>query len=157
MDWEVLSAKPFCTAVIRPTRRRVSVALTPPEDEPTQFQLTPKLELNGVLAEDNAFASDVRGFATDANNGWPLDSEGNRGALGNVIYRPRSDLLLSCRIQTFAHVSPSMPVPASQTRSILPLGYCSDGWLRFAHLPRPAVHCIPEKHAVGLFILYASI
>jgi hypothetical protein len=29
-----------------------------------KFQLTPKLELNGVFAEDNAFASDVRGFAT---------------------------------------------------------------------------------------------
>ena len=35
-----------------------------------KFQLTPKLELNGVLAEDNAFASDVRGFAT-----MPITSE----------------------------------------------------------------------------------
>ncbi len=33
-----------------------------------KFQLTRKLELNGVFAEDNAFASDVRGFAIDANN-----------------------------------------------------------------------------------------
>ena len=68
-----------------------------------KFQLTPKLELNGVLAEDNAFASDVRGFATDANNAGPILGR-NRGALGNVIYRPRSDLLLSAefrRLHTF--------------------------------------------------------
>ena len=33
-----------------------------------KLQLTPKLELNGVFAEDDAFAGDVRGFAIDANN-----------------------------------------------------------------------------------------
>ncbi|MGB2606218.1 MAG: hypothetical protein WBC78_21615 [Candidatus Sulfotelmatobacter sp.] len=68
-----------------------------------KFQLTPKLELNGVFAEDNAFASDVRGFATDANNFGPILGR-NRGALGNLIYRPRSDLLLSAefrRLHTF--------------------------------------------------------
>src|SRR5580658_207690 len=68
-----------------------------------KFQLTPKLELNGVFAEDDAFASDVRGFATDANNFGPILGR-NRGALGNLIYRPRSDLLLSAefrRLHTF--------------------------------------------------------
>jgi len=68
-----------------------------------KFQLTPKLELNGVFAEDNAFASDVRGFATDANNFGPILGR-NRGALGNLVYRPRSDLLLSAefrRLHTF--------------------------------------------------------
>lgn len=68
-----------------------------------KFQLTPKLELNGVLAEDDAFASNVRGFATDANNFGPILGR-NRGALGNVVYRPRSDLLLSAefrRLHTF--------------------------------------------------------
>jgi hypothetical protein len=68
-----------------------------------KFQLTPKLELNGTFAEDNAFAGDVRGFATDANNFGPILGR-NRGALGNVIYRPRSDLLLSAefrRLHTF--------------------------------------------------------
>ncbi|MFZ0321852.1 MAG: hypothetical protein WAL56_22195 [Candidatus Sulfotelmatobacter sp.] len=63
-----------------------------------KFQLTPKLELNGVLAQDNAFASDVRGFATDANNFGPILGR-NRGALGNLIYRPRSDLLLSAEFR----------------------------------------------------------
>jgi len=68
-----------------------------------KFQLTPRLELNGVVAEDDAFANDVRGFATDANNFGPILGR-NRGALGNLVYRPRSDLLLSAefrRLHTF--------------------------------------------------------
>jgi hypothetical protein len=68
-----------------------------------KFQLTRKVELNGVLAEDDAFAADVRGFATDANNFGPIMGR-NRGALGNLVYRPRSDLLLSAelrRLHTF--------------------------------------------------------
>jgi hypothetical protein len=68
-----------------------------------KFQLTPKLELNGVFAEDNAFAGDVRGFATDRNNFGEILGR-NRGALGNVVFRPRSDLLLSAefrRLHTF--------------------------------------------------------
>jgi hypothetical protein len=68
-----------------------------------KFQLTPKLELNGVFAEDDAFAGDVRGFATDLNNFGPILGR-NRGALGNIVFRPRSDLLLSVefrRLHTF--------------------------------------------------------
>lgn len=68
-----------------------------------KFQLTPKLEINGVFAEDNAFANDVRGFATDDNNFSPILGR-NRGALGNLVYRPRSDLLVSAefrRLHTF--------------------------------------------------------
>ncbi len=68
-----------------------------------KFQLTRKLELNGVYSEDDAFAGDVRGYATDANNFGPILGR-NRGALGNLVYRPRSDLLLSAefrRLHTF--------------------------------------------------------
>ena len=68
-----------------------------------KLQLTPKMELNGVFAEDNAFAGDVRGFATDQNNFGEILGR-NRGALGNVVFRPRSDLLLSAefrRLHTF--------------------------------------------------------
>ena len=69
-----------------------------------KFQLTPKLEINGVLAEDDAFASHIRGFSTDADNfGTPILGR-NKGALGNLVYRPRSDLLLSAefrRLHTF--------------------------------------------------------
>ncbi len=68
-----------------------------------KFQATPKVEFNGVFAEDNAFAGDVRGFATDQNNFGEILGR-NRGALGNVVFRPRSDLLLSAefrRLRTF--------------------------------------------------------
>ena len=74
-----------------------------------KFQLTSKLELNGVVAEDDAFAGDVRGFATDANNYGPILGR-NRGALANVVFRPRSDLLFSAelrRLRTFPVYSDS--------------------------------------------------
>lgn len=59
-----------------------------------KFQVTPKIELNGVFSLDNAFAGDVRGFASDQNNFGPILGR-NRGAFGNVIFRPRSDLVLA--------------------------------------------------------------
>lgn len=63
-----------------------------------KLQLTSKLELNGVFAEDNAFAGDIRGFAVDANNFDTILGR-NHGALGNLVYRPRSDLLLSAEFR----------------------------------------------------------
>jgi hypothetical protein len=63
-----------------------------------KFQLTSKLELNGVFGEDNAFADDVRGFAVDANNFGTILGR-NRGTLENLVYRPRSDLLLSAEFR----------------------------------------------------------
>lgn len=63
-----------------------------------KFQLTPKLELNGVVAQDDAFAGDIRGFAIDQNNGGLIFGR-NRGALGNVIFRPRSDLVLAAEMR----------------------------------------------------------
>jgi hypothetical protein len=74
-----------------------------------KFQFTPKVELNGVFAEDDAFAGDVRGFATDQNNFGPILGR-NRGTLGNVVFRPRSDLVLSAefrRLRTFPVYSSS--------------------------------------------------
>jgi hypothetical protein len=63
-----------------------------------KLQITPKIEVNGVFAEDNAFAGDVRGFAIDANNFSTIQGR-NRGALGNVVFRPRSDLLFSAEFR----------------------------------------------------------
>ena len=63
-----------------------------------KLQLVSKLEVNGVFAEDNAFASDVRGFATDHDNFITILGR-NRGGLGNIIYRPRSDLLFSAEFR----------------------------------------------------------
>jgi hypothetical protein len=85
-----------------------------------KFQLTPKLELNGVFAEDNAFATDVRGFATDANNFSPIQGR-NRGELGNLIYRPRSDLLLSAEFRRL-HTFPIFASPSVTNQINLAIG-----------------------------------
>jgi hypothetical protein len=74
-----------------------------------KFQLTPKLDLNGAVSDDNAFADDVRGFAIDANNFVPILGR-NRSAFGNIVFRPRSDLLLAAelrRLQSFPFYSGS--------------------------------------------------
>jgi len=67
------------------------------------------VEVNAVVSEDDAFAGDVRGFATDQNNFGPILGR-NRGALANIVFRPRSDLVLSAelrRLQTFPIYSSS--------------------------------------------------
>ncbi len=74
-----------------------------------KFQLTPKLEFNGVVAQDDAFTGNIRGFATDEEN-FGLIIGRNRGALGNLVFRPRSDLVLSAelrRLRTFPVYSSS--------------------------------------------------
>jgi hypothetical protein len=74
-----------------------------------KFQLTPKLELNGVFSEDDALPGNVRGFATDKNNFGEILGR-NFGALGNFVFRPRSDLVLSAefrRLRTFPVYSSS--------------------------------------------------
>ena len=63
-----------------------------------KFQLTPKLEFNGVAAQDDAFTAEIRGFATDQNNSGLIIGR-NRGALGNVVFRPRSDLVFSAELR----------------------------------------------------------
>ncbi len=85
-----------------------------------KFQLTPKLEVNGVFAEDNEFAGDVRGFATDANNFGPILGR-NHGALGNLVYRPRSDLLLSAEFRRL-HTFPIYDAPSATNQINLSMG-----------------------------------
>jgi len=62
------------------------------------LQIAPKLDFNGSFAEDNAYAGDIRGFATDENNFSTILGR-NRGMLGNFVYRPRSDLLFSAEFR----------------------------------------------------------
>ncbi len=69
-----------------------------------KFRPTPKLEFNGAFGLDSPFAADVRYFGDQALSYAPPYLTGNRGAFGNVIYRPRSDLLFSMeyrRLRTF--------------------------------------------------------
>jgi hypothetical protein len=85
-----------------------------------KFHLTPKLELNGVIAEDDAFTGDVRGFATDQNNFGEIIGR-NRGALGNVVFRPRSDLLLSAEFRRL-HTFPIFDASSSTNQVNLSVG-----------------------------------
>jgi len=74
-----------------------------------KWQIAPKVEMNGVFAEDDVFSGDVRGFATDQNNFGPILGR-NRGASGNIIFRPRSDLILAAefrRLRSFPIYSSS--------------------------------------------------
>lgn len=68
-----------------------------------KLQVTPKVEVNGAFSIDNAFTGNIRGFATDADNFGSIIGR-NRGMLGNVIFRPRSDVILAAelrRLRTF--------------------------------------------------------
>ena len=74
-----------------------------------KLRLTSKLEANGAFGDDNALTRNIRGFATDANNFAPILGR-NRSALGNLIFRPRSDLLFAAefrRLRTFPVYSSS--------------------------------------------------
>lgn len=71
-----------------------------------KLQIAPKVEVNGAVSDDDAFTRNIRGFATDLNNGGSPGSilGRNRAALANVVFRPRSDLVLSAelrRLRTF--------------------------------------------------------
>jgi outer membrane murein-binding lipoprotein Lpp len=59
-----------------------------------KYHPTAKLEFNLAFGQDNPFASDVRAFADSQSYGDPTLTR-NQGVFGNVIYRPRSDLLFS--------------------------------------------------------------
>lgn len=59
-----------------------------------KLAVTPRLEFNGAYGMDNPFAADVRAFPFPVSY-YPSVLTANRGEMANVIYRPRSDLLLS--------------------------------------------------------------
>jgi hypothetical protein len=68
-----------------------------------KYKATPKLEFNAAFGQDNPFASEVRAFSEAQSYGDPTLTR-NQGVFGNVIYRPRSDLLFSLeyrRLKTF--------------------------------------------------------
>jgi hypothetical protein len=75
-----------------------------------KIQITPKIELNGVVAEDDTYPGNIRGFATDDNNFGPILGR-NRGALGNIVFRPRSDLIFSTELRRLR----SFPIYSSST------------------------------------------
>jgi regulator of replication initiation timing len=59
-----------------------------------KFIATPRLEFNGVFGIDNPFSSDIHAYPSPIGPyGYVLAA--NRSQMVNVIFRPRSDLLLS--------------------------------------------------------------
>ena len=69
-----------------------------------KFRATPKLEFNGAFGQDSPFAADVRYFGDQSASYAPPYLTANRSAFGNVIYRPRSDLVFAAeyrRLRTF--------------------------------------------------------
>jgi hypothetical protein len=69
-----------------------------------KFRATPKLEFNAAFGQDSPFASDVEYFGNQVSSYTVPYLTADRGAFGNVIYHPRSDLLLSMeyrRLRTF--------------------------------------------------------
>jgi hypothetical protein len=68
-----------------------------------KLKATPKLEFNGAVGIDSPFADDVRAFPGSLSYSDPTLVQ-NRSALGNFVYRPRSNLLFSAeyrRLRTF--------------------------------------------------------
>ena len=69
-----------------------------------KFRANQRLEFNGAYGQDSPFASDVRNFGDQSTSYAPYFVTGNRSAFGNVIFRPRSDLVMSMeyrRLRTF--------------------------------------------------------
>jgi hypothetical protein len=69
-----------------------------------KYRATSKLEFNAAFGQDNPFASDIRAFSDAQSYGDPTLTR-NQAVFGNVIYRPRSDVLFSLeyrRIKTFS-------------------------------------------------------
>jgi hypothetical protein len=69
-----------------------------------KYRATPKLEFNGAFGQDSPFAADVRYFGYEPRSYAPAYYTANRGAFGNVIFRPRSDLLFAAeyrRLRSF--------------------------------------------------------
>ena len=69
-----------------------------------KYRANSLLEFNLAFGQDNPFADDVREFSEAQSYGDPTLTR-NQGVFGNVIYRPRSDLLFSLeyrRMKTFS-------------------------------------------------------
>ena len=70
-----------------------------------KFLASSTLQANVAFGFDDAFAANFDGFTLSANSGTPLNAR-NRSVLGNLIYRPKSYLILSPeyrRIQTWPY------------------------------------------------------
>jgi len=63
-----------------------------------KFKVTPKLQLNAALGDDNPFASELREYNGNTGYYGTLLSR-NLSPFFNVIYQPRSDTIVSLEYQ----------------------------------------------------------
>ena len=59
-----------------------------------KYRATPKLQLNTAFGQDNPFAADLRQFGGNKTY-YPSPLSRNQSVMGNVLYQPKSDLILS--------------------------------------------------------------
>jgi hypothetical protein len=84
-----------------------------------KFKVSSKIELNGAFGMDNPFAADLQAFPVAVSYLDPTLGR-NQLALGNIIYRPRSNLLFSTEyrhLRTF-HANAGQ-IPADQVSMIM--------------------------------------
>jgi hypothetical protein len=60
-----------------------------------KFRVSPKIELNAAAGQDNPFAPQLRAYPIAGYGSVNGAIARNQSELFNVIYRPRSDLVLS--------------------------------------------------------------
>ncbi|HVO63721.1 MAG TPA: hypothetical protein VMT53_22550 [Terriglobales bacterium] len=83
-----------------------------------KYRATAKIEFNGAFGQDNPFAADLRVFEDPQTYGDPTISR-NQSVFGNVIYRPRSDLLFSLE---YRHLKTSSIYDTNATAGQVNLG-----------------------------------
>jgi hypothetical protein len=69
-----------------------------------KYKATSKFQFNGAFGQDNPFANDFREHGIDQSAPYGSALSKNQTALGNFLYQPRSDIVLSLeyrRLKTF--------------------------------------------------------
>jgi hypothetical protein len=64
-----------------------------------KFTITPSLEANASMGLDNGFAGDLRDSDQASASGWYASLARNQTVLANVVYRPKTYLLLSAEFR----------------------------------------------------------
>jgi hypothetical protein len=68
-----------------------------------KYKATPKLQFNGAFGIDNPFAGELREFGGNQTY-YPTPLSKNLSAMGNFLYQPKSDIVLSLeyrRLKTY--------------------------------------------------------
>jgi hypothetical protein len=73
-----------------------------------KFRATSKVEFNGAFGQDNPYANEIRDSSGGQQNYFNAWLARNRTSLFNVVYHPRSDVLMSLEyrhLRTFTTIA----------------------------------------------------